>query len=103
MHGSTLQIATDNDRWNVMLFNVGQQINICQYPVGDYDEPLHSLPQQDLKMAFKTRPLALCVRQYRKVRSLINRVLNAFEYGRTKWIGKVENQNAENAVPPAAQ
>ena len=44
-----------------MFFHVGQQVDVCQYPIGNHDQAFHSLPEQNFQMALKTCPFALGV------------------------------------------
>src|SRR4051794_5715483 len=103
MDRSSLQFSTNDDRRDIMFFHVGQQVDVCQYPIGNHDQAFHSLSEQNFQVAFKTCPFALRIGKDGQVRSLIDGVLDPLQYWRAKRIGKIKYQYSENMISLAPQ
>src|SRR3954470_20498874 len=103
MDRSSLQFSANDDCRDIVFFHVGQQVDVCQYPIGNHDQAFHSLPKQNLQMALKTCPFALRVSKDGEVRSLIDSVLDALQNWRAKRIRKIKYQHPENMVSLAPQ
>src|ERR1035437_3750731 len=104
-HGAdlvVLELATDRRGGNVVLLQVGEDVDVHKQPVGQDDQALDAAVEQHFQIALKADALVVDIGKDGKVRGLKERVLNAAQHQRAVRVGHVEHHDAHGVAAAGA-
>src|ERR1035441_5153313 len=105
-HGAdlvVLELPTDRRGGNVVLLQVGEDVDVHKQPVGQDDQAFDTAVEQHFQIAFEAAALVVDIGKDGKVRGLKERVLNAAQHQRAIRVGHVEHHDAHGVAAAAAQ
>src|ERR1035437_3864821 len=87
---------------NVVLLQVGEDVDVHKQPVGQDDQALDAAVEQHFQIALKAAALVVDIGKDGKVRGLKERVLNAAQHQRAVRVGHVEHHDAHGVAAAGA-
>ena len=85
-----------------MLFNIREEGDIDQHPVGNHDERFHAALQHHFQIAFEAAVIVLRIRKNRKIRGFVEAAFNATQDRSAERVGDIDYHHADRMTAAAA-
>src|SRR5205814_9220068 len=95
--------AADHRRRNAALFQIGQDVNINEQPVRQYDQRLYPAIEQHFQVSLEAAAFVVNIGQDWQVRSLVKTVFDSSQHQRAVRVGHVEHHDTDGMTAFAAQ
>src|SRR5229473_1500521 len=105
-HGAdivVLELAADGRSGNVVLLQIGEDVDVDEKPVGEDDQAFDAAVEQHFEIALEAAALVVHVGEDGKIRRLVESVFDAAQHERAVRIGHVENHDADGVAAAATQ
>jgi tetratricopeptide (TPR) repeat protein len=102
-HGVAFEFAADQRRGNAALFEIGEQVDVEEQPVGQHYQAFDAAIKQHLEIALEAAALVVNVGENWQVGSLIETILDAAQHQRAVGVGHVEYHDADRMAALAAK
>ncbi len=100
---SVSQFAPDHDGGDVAFFEIGEDVDVHEKPVGQDDEGFDAAVEQHFQIALEAAAFVVNVGENGKVGRLVKRIFDAAENQGAVGIGHVEDHDADGVAALAAQ
>ncbi len=101
--GVGFELASDHGGGDAAFFEIAEEIDIEEDPVGDDDESLDATIEQHLEITLETAAFVVDVGENREIGRLVERVLDAAKNQGAERVGHVEDHDADGMAALAAQ
>src|SRR6266481_2953712 len=98
-----LQFAAHGHGRNVVLLQVGEDVDVHKQPVREDDQAFDAAVEQHFQIALEAAALVVYIGQNGEERRLVKSILDAAQHERAVRVGHVENHDADGVTAPAAQ
>src|SRR5271156_3676586 len=97
------KLAADHDCRDVAFFNVGEEVDVHEEPVGDDDEGFDGAREEHFEVALETDALIVHVGEDGEIGGLIQSIFDAAEDQRVIRVGDIEHHDADSAIAFGAE
>jgi tetratricopeptide (TPR) repeat protein len=97
------EFAADDGSGNVVLFEIGEEINVDKEPVGEDDEAFDAAIEHHFEIALEAAAIVVDVGEDGKERRLVEGILDSAKNQGAVGVGHVEDHDSHGVAAPAAQ
>src|SRR5258708_32031383 len=98
-----LEFAAHGHGWNVVLLQIGEDIDVHKQPVREDDQAFDAAVEQHFQIALEAAALVVHIGEDGEERRLVESVFDAAQHECAVRVGHVENHDADSVAAAAAQ
>src|SRR5580704_2302464 len=98
-----LKFASDHDGGDIAFFEVGEDVDVHEKPVGEDDQGFDTAVEQHFQIALEAAAFVVDVGENGKIGRLVKRIFDATKNQSAVGIGHVEDHNADGVAALAAE